>query len=65
MDLSIYCDFNGKVITPKSSPIRNCMSCLDKFVDMNAMSRRMFALPVLLFRCVEPFYTDHKRLMTS
>ena len=51
MRLSIYCDFDGEVITAKSSPIRNCMSCLDKFGDMNAMSRTS-VLPVNLSRCV-------------
>ena len=29
----------GRWSLPKSSPIRNCMSCLDKFGEMNAMSR--------------------------
>ena len=34
---------------PKSSPIRNCMSCLVEFGNMNAMSN-MSMLPVLPLR---------------
>ena len=41
----------GRWSLPKSSPIRNCMSCSDKFDDVNAMSR-MSVLPVYLSRCV-------------
>ena len=35
----------------RSLPIRNCMSCLVRLGDMNAMSK-MSVLPVLLSRCV-------------
>ena len=41
----------GRSSLPNSSPIRNCMSCLVKFVDINAMPK-MSVLPVLLSRCV-------------
>ena len=39
----------GRCSLPKSSPIRNCMSYLVKFGDINAMSK-MSVLPVLLSR---------------
>ena len=51
MRSSIYCDFDGEVITAQVITVRNCMSCLDKFGDVNAMSR-MSVLPVYLSRCV-------------
>ena len=41
----------GRWSLPKSSPIRNRMSCLIKLGDMNAMSK-MSVLPVLLSRWV-------------
>ena len=40
----------GRWSLPKSSPIRNCMSCLVRLGYMNAMSK-MPVLPVLLSRC--------------
>ena len=51
--LSIYWNFDdiGRWSLPQSSPIRNWMSCLVRFGEINAMSR-MSVLPFALSRCM-------------